>query len=421
MRKSLSFAIGVAVAGGLAASPAGLPDLIFANGFESPPAVTCGWDTSLGTPGGALNAIGRWNSDLYTGASGAGSFGGVPGGVARVDLGTGTVSPLATTELVDGFITSFVPYSTGGVERLYLVGAFNGIRFGGVELPDSRGVVAWDGTTTTTLPGSPFAQPLVFGQAGTTWNGLLALGGAGGAVDPPQKPVLALWDGSDWQVWREEFTGTVAPVILAMEVFQGDLYFAGRFDSITVADGAGTVTTTSKNVMGFDGEAFFPLAAGLDRATSPVSQVLALKTFDDGTGEALYIGGRFDRAIGIGPAFAVARWDGTTLSAVGAGFPMPNEVRGLEVHDDGSGPALYAVGNFTADTGGTPIRRVARLQDGEWVEVAGGAGANPNKALSLPDGSLGFAGNFAEVGAPKVPGSGASNGFAALVCVPEVD
>lgn len=421
MRKSLSFAIGVAVAGGLAASPTGLPDLIFANGFESPPAVTCGWDTSLGTPGGALNAIGRWNSDLYAGASGAGSFGGVPGGVARVDLGTGTVSPLATTELVDGFITSFVPYSAGGVERLYLVGAFNGIRFGGVELPDSRGVVAWDGTTTTTLPGSPFAQPLVFGQAGTTWNGLLALGGAGGAVDPPQKPVLALWDGSDWQVWREEFTGTVAPVILAMEVFQGDLYFAGRFDSITVADGAGTVTTTSKNVMGYDGEAFFPLAAGLDRATSPVSQVLALKTFDDGNGEALYMGGRFDRAIGIGPAFAVARWDGTTLSAVGAGFPMPNEVRGLEVHDDGSGPALYAVGNFTADTGGTPIRRVARLQDGEWVEVAGGAGANPNKALSLPDGSLGFAGNFAEVGAPKVPGSGASNGFAALVCVPDVD
>ncbi|MGY6554348.1 MAG: hypothetical protein ACXIUM_07475 [Wenzhouxiangella sp.] len=422
MRTSLSLAIGMALVGSLATAQTMPPDPVFADRFETQPGVTCAWDTTLGNPGGALNTLGRWGDELYVGASGAGSFGGVAGGVARVDLrGEGGVLPLATTELVDGFVTSFVPYTTAGVERLYLVGAFNGVRFNGEELPDSRGLVAWDGNTTTTVPGSPFAEPLVFGQAGTVWNDLLVVGGAGGAVDPPQKPVLALWDGSDWQVWREEFSGIVAPVILATEVFQGRLYFAGRFDNITVPDGDGSTTVTSKNIMSFDGESFLPVGAGLDRATTPVSQVLALKTFDDGTGEALYIGGRFDRAIGIGPMFGVARWDGQTLSAVGAGFPMPNEVRGLEVHDDGTGPALYAVGNFTADTAAVPIRRMARLRNGEWEEVAGGADANPNRALSLPDGSLGIAGNFSEVGGEAVPGSGPSSGFAALVCVPDVE
>lgn len=410
-----------------AAVPAGLlvtrrsgedpEDTIFANGFELLPPAECGWETSLGNPGGSVNALGVWNGELYVGASQAGSFGGVPGGVQRIDLGTGVVSPLGSTELVDGFVNEFVAYDAGDGEKLYIVGAFNGIRFGGSELPDSRGLVAWDGSTTTTIPGSPFAEPLVFGQAGVVWNGQLAVGGAGGAIDPPQKPVLALWNGTTWQVWREEFEGTVAPVILTMAEFQGDLYFAGRFDRIRVPDGGGgEIVTESKNVMGYDGASFFSVGGGVQRGTSPVSQVLALEVFDDGSGEALYIGGRFDQSVSGMPMFAVAKWDGSTLSAVGAGFPMPNEVRDLAVYDDGHGPALYAVGTFPADTLGTPMRRLAKLSDGEWIEVAGGIGENPLRARTLPDGTLAIGGSFSEVGAEGVPGSGPANGLANLSC-----
>lgn len=396
-----------------------IDDTIFADGFELPPQPDCGWDTTLGTPGGSVNSLGLWDDELYVGASGAGSFGGVPGGVQRVDLTTGTVLPLATTELVDGFVTDFVPYDDGAGERLFIAGAFNGIRFGGAELPDSRGLVAWDGSATVTVPGSPFAEALTFGQTATAWAGKLVVGGARGAVDPPQKPILTLWDGETWDVFYDEFEGLVAPVVLAMTEFQGDLYFAGRFDRIRLPDGkGGEIVTESKNVMGFDGSDFFSVGGGVQRGTSPVSQVLALKTFDNGDGEALYIGGRFDQSVGGDPMFAVAKWDGASLSAVGAGFPMPNEVRGFEVYDDGAGPALYAVGNFTADTLGTPIRRFAKLVGSDWVEVAGGIGENPNRARALPDGTLAVAGSLTEVGAPgTVPGSGPSNGVAALACV----
>lgn len=398
--------------------PAGPDDLIFANGFERPAPAQCGWDTSLGTPGGSVGSIGVWNDELYVGASGAGSFGGVPGGVQRVDIATGTVSPLGTTALVDGFVTDFVPYDDGGGERLFIAGAFNGVSFGGSELPDSRGLVAWDGSTTTTVPGSPFAEPLTFAQTATTWNGRLMVGGSRGAVEPPQKPLLALWDGTDWTEFHTEFEGTVAPVLLASETFAGDLYIGGRFARIRIPDGLGGETVTeSVNVMGYDGTAFFSVGGGVNRATSPVSQVLALKTFDDGNGEALYIGGRFDQSVAGTPLFAVAKWDGTTLSAVGAGFPMPSEVRAFEVFDDGTGAALYAVGTFTADTLSAPMRRFAKLIGPDWVEVGGGIGENPNRARALPDGTLAIGGSFTEVGAVgTVPGSGPSSGVAVLAC-----
>ncbi|MGH9379420.1 MAG: M20/M25/M40 family metallo-hydrolase, partial [Thermoanaerobaculia bacterium] len=380
-----------------------------------PPTSACVWDTTLGNPGGSLNAIGLWGGTLYAGGSPGTPFNGVSGGLAQVDLDAGTTAPLGTTELTDGFVGALVPFDDGDGERLIIAGAFNGIRFDGEELPDSRGVVAWDGSATTTLEGSPFAEPLVFAQTATVYDGRLVVGGAGGVVDPPQRPVLTFWDGEEWLTFREEFDGLVAPVVLAVAEFQGDLYFGGRFASIEFP--AGNVVE-SMNVMGFDGEGFFSVGGGVKRSTSPISQVLALATFDDGSGEALYIGGRFDASVDDVPMFAVARWDGSQLSAVGNGFPMPSEVRDFAVYDDGSGPALYAVGNFTQDTAGQPMERIAKLTDGEWVAVADGAGENPSRALALPDGSLGFAGNFTQVGGGSgTPGAGPSNGFAQLSCL----
>ena len=394
-----------------------LEDAIFANGFDLPLQPECAWDTTLGNPGGSLNTIGRWNDEIHVGGSLGDPFGGVAGGVARIDTATGTISALGTTELVDGYVNGYVPYDAGTGERLYLLGSFNGVRFGGSELAGSRGLVAWDGTTTSSVEGSPFAEPLHFAQAGVRWNDLLALGGSGGSVSPPQKPVLALWNGSTWTSWRDEFEGVVAPVIFAVESFAGNLYFAGRFDRIRVPDGmGGEVVTESRNVMGFDGSAFLSVGGGVVRSGSVQGFAMALKTFDDGTGEALYIGGSFNSSATGGIALpGVARWDGSTLTPVGQGFPI-SQVRSLEVHDDGSGPALFAAGTFTTDAPGASIRRLAKLVAGTWIEVAGGTGSNPARLVVLQDGRLAIGGSFTEVGAPGVPGSGTTSGLALLGC-----
>ncbi len=394
--------------------PSGLPDLIFANGFDPIVQPLCGWDTALGTPGGSLNTIGRWNNELYLG----GNFGVVTAGVERVNLTTSAISSLGTTEMVDGFIGSFVPYNAGSGESLYVIGAFNGVRFGGVELPDSRGVVAWNGTTTTTLSGSPFAQPLHFAQTGTVWNNKLVIAGAGGF--DPQRALLTLWDGTTWTMFRDEFEGVVAPVIFAAESFGGNLYFAGRFDRIRVPDGiGGTVVTESRNVMGYNGTGFFSVGSGVMRIGSAQGYGMSLKTFNDGTGEALYIGGTFNSSADGTVALAgVARWNGTTLTPVGQGFPL-TQVRSLEVYNDGTGPALFAAGLFTTDAQSAPIRRLAKLVGNTWIEVAGGVGSNPSRLVVLPDGRLAVGGSFTEVGAVgTVPGSGLSKGLAFMACVP---
>jgi len=65
----------------------------------------------------------------------------------------------------------------------------------------------------------------------------------------------------------------------------------------------------------------------------------ALASFDDGSGPTLVAGGAFAMS-GGSPALGVARWDGTTWSAFGAG--LLGTVGALAVVDTGSGPRLYA-------------------------------------------------------------------------------
>ncbi len=65
--------------------------------------------------------------------------------------------------------------------------------------------------------------------------------------------------------------------------------------------------------------------------------VYAFVVFDDGTGPALYAGGDF-RTAGGAIFYYIAKWTGTSWAALGSG--MNNTVRGLTVFDDGNGLAL---------------------------------------------------------------------------------
>jgi trimeric autotransporter adhesin len=79
-----------------------------------------------------------------------------------------------------------------------------------------------------------------------------------------------------------------------------------------------------------------------------------LETFDLGDGPKLYLSGRFNRVGGV-DAVNVARFDGTTWSALGGGLgpmpwsglvPNPTEVRCLESSSTGGSLRLYAGGSF---------------------------------------------------------------------------
>jgi hypothetical protein len=116
------------------------------------------------------------------------------------------------------------------------------------------------------------------------------------------------------------------------------------------------------------------------------NDVEALAVFDDGSGPALYAAGGFTAAGGI-PANCVAKWDGVSWSALDGG--VDSIVKDMVVFDDGSGPALYVTGGFNT-AGGVPANRIARWDGSSWSALAGGVDG-AGLALAVFDDGFGTA------------------------------
>lgn len=113
-------------------------------------------------------------------------------------------------------------------------------------------------------------------------------------------------------------------------------------------------------------------------------RVNVLTMFDDGSGPALYAGGQFTHAGDLEVNY-IARWDGKAWSAVSGGVTgNALGIFAMEVFDDGSGPALYAGGTF-AMAGGQPFRNVAKWNGAEWEDVGSGNDFEPIEDFAVYD------------------------------------
>mgnify|MGYP001363851805 CR=1 FL=1 len=108
--------------------------------------------------------------------------------------------------------------------------------------------------------------------------------------------------------------------------------------------------------------------------------VFALAVHDDGSGPQIYAGGIFTTAGGVA-ANRIAKWDGSSWAALGSG--MNDIVRALTVYDDGGGPELYAGGNFTS-AGGVAANRIAKWDGSSWAPLGSGLN-NDVRALTVYD------------------------------------
>lgn len=155
------------------------------------------------------------------------------------------------------------------------------------------------------------------------------------------------------------------------------LYVGGHFDH------AGD--TVVRNIARWNGTTWSDVGGGVADpvGTESVAQILALAVFDDGSGPALYAGGNFTTA-GTSPANHVAKWNGSTWSALGTGVESgtPGPVRALCAFDDGSGPALYVGGQFD-HAGGVLARKVARWNGVAWSSVGAGDALGGGEVFAL--------------------------------------
>src|SRR5262249_38993952 len=119
-----------------------------------------------------------------------------------------------------------------------------------------------------------------------------------------------------------------------------------------------------------------PIGSGMDSFS-----VIALAVFDDGTGPSLFAGGDFTTAGGVTVNY-IARWNGSNWSTLGSG--MSGSVDALTVFDDGAGSALYAGGGFYT-AGGIAARSVAKWNGISWSALGGGTGGQYDLVLALTD------------------------------------
>ncbi len=178
---------------------------------------------------------------------------------------------------------------------------------------------------------------------------------------------LARWDGCGWQ----PVGGELDSWVVAMTTFDdgtGDALYACGF--FTTADGIPV-----GGIARWDGTQWSDLDGGMN-----IGGVRTLAVFDDGTGPALYAGGDFSTAGGV-PASDIAKWDGSAWSPLGSGMAGGGGgVYNLHVHDDGTGPALYAGGWF-ATAGGVTVNGIARWDGTSWSALGGGVDVLDEEAV----------------------------------------
>jgi hypothetical protein len=240
-------------------------------------------------------------------------------------------------------------------------------------------------------------------------------------------PGIAHWDGSKWESFGVGVDGAVASIL----VEGNDVYVGGSFFTAGGVDAPG--------VAKWDGTSWSALGDGIDVGPYANFQATSLVRYDgqlymggwtqidhmgdtvpvfakwDGTawtsyvpsdyyggiycmktdGQFLYLGGQFATPFSF-PYLedAILRWDGTTLTQMGAG--LAGVVRDLDIVNGD----IYAAGSIY-NSGPTTIRDFAMWNGTEWSEVGGGIGVSSNaslSSLSYANGVLYVAGDFDKVG-----------------------
>ncbi len=185
---------------------------------------------------------------------------------------------------------------------------------------------------------------------------------------------LVRWDGTQWHSMAD--VPGAAQAITTWDDGRGAALYIGW---------AGLPNSSPlgrEGIARWNGTTWESVGGGLYGQQSGTGGVWDMAVFDDGTGPALFVVGRFDFAGGANgiPARNIAKWNGHEWSPLGAGVGIADY---LAVADDGRGPSLF-VGGALSSAGGGTVYSIA-----QWVGCAGGrqcyADCDNNRILNAND------------------------------------
>ncbi len=239
------------------------------------------------------------------------------------------------------------------------------------------GIARWDGQDWSALGGGTngFVDALAVFDDGSGGGPALYAGGNFGSVSGVAMSSVAKWNGQSWS----GLEGGVNGIVFDFAVHDDG---GGAGPALYVAGGFSlTGSGAAKGIARWNGTTWSALGGGLTGGYP-----FALSSFDDGSGAgaALYAAGSFTTAGGQS-ASRIARWDGLAWSALGTG--ASGDVFDLRVFDDGSGAALYAGGVFESVDGVT-AHGIARWDGQAWSGLGtGGIHLGVGNMVVLDDGS----------------------------------
>ena len=217
---------------------------------------------------------------------------------------------------------------------------------------------------------------------------------------------VSTWTGSTWQAVGLDFDDGVGPVCEYDDGSGVQLFAAGAFE-------ADILGTPIRNFAKLVGGVWQEAGGGAPTSTQYTASIYTLAVFDDGSGPKLYFGGSFVSTGGL--TNSILSWDGATWASVGTGLG-PAQVEALCVFDDGSGPALFAAGIFST-AGGALANNIAKWDGNSWWPLGSGVtgGSNPRvSALAAYDDGSGpalyAAGQFQSASGVTVDGIAKWNG-----------
>lgn len=394
-----------------------------------------------GVPGvsGSILATTMWDPD----GSGPQPPQPVVGGTFRL-AGDTVANGVAALDLASGLWSAFG--LLGSLSKITCLAVLpNGTLVAGGFVQSStgmHGVAWWNGTDWAPLGSGLIASFLSVQAMAVLPNGDLVAGGY--AVDGTAATALARWDGVAWTPMAP--FAAAAPVgSLLPDPWVGALHVQGNGDLVVAGRFATVAGVACANIARWDGTAWSAVGAGI--ATQTIGGVTALAGMPNGD---LIAGGAIVAAGGT-PLSSIARWDGATWNALGAGSPFPvtalavlpngdlavasTATIGNVIHNDLSrwdgatwtsfGPTssqgwvetlrvlpggdLLACGSFRS-IGGTVASNLARWNGAAWQRFGTGTDAAVEVLVEAPDGDLLAGGQFRMIGGVLANGIARWNG-----------
>ena len=373
---------GIALSGLLARSPVRAELAVDQGTFVSP---WSGLNLGLGNPAGStsVNALAVSGSNLFAG----GYFTSVcldpTCGSSALVNGIAVYNPeLGWSNLANGLSLAVFALAVSGND-LYVGGSLSGVCGSIINCSngqrDVNSVVRWDGSTWSTL-GNGLSN-IVYALA-VSGNDLYAAGvfteACGNETcDNGNSPArhIARWNGSGWSGLGNGFDDDV----YALAVDGGDVYAGGNFTQICGDEACSMGNTPANHVAKWNGSSWSALGNGVNKLTRAAVNALAV------SGTDLYVGGGFTEVCGNADCTSdnvtvnhIAKWNGSAWSGLRDG--VDSDVYALAVN----GSDLYVGGDLNVVCGNSacnsvvndPVYHVARWDGSFWWDLRYGVNSD---------------------------------------------